>query len=263
MDHVRPKKKLGQHFLRDENIARKIANSIRLNPSGTQILEIGPGTGILTEALLALNSSNVRVIEIDPESVVYLRKNFSALDGRILEGDFLSWDISKIFSGKFIIAGNFPYNISSQILFRVLEEKDRVEQVVGMFQKEVAKRIASPPGNKEYGILSVLLRAYYSIEYLFSVNENVFLPPPKVKSAVIRLLRNQVSRLSCDEKLFKTVVKTAFNQRRKTLRNALRKLMDENKVEVSRVPFLEKRAEQLSPDDFIQLTSAIESFRGK
>ena len=262
MDRVRPKKKLGQHFLRDENIARKIAKSIMVQP-GAAILEIGPGTGILTKQLLLLPDTNLRVIEVDPESVEFLRKNFSELEGKIIADDFLESDISRIFPGKFIIAGNFPYNISSQILFRVIEEKVRVEQVVGMFQKEVAKRIASPPGNKEYGILSVLLQAYYSIEYLFTVNENVFFPPPKVKSGVIRLVRNKVTRLECNEILFKAVVKAAFNQRRKTLRNALRKLLEEKHAEASRIPFLDKRAEQLSPDDFIQLTSVIEGFREK
>lgn len=251
MSVVRPKKNLGQHFLTDQNIARKIVDSL-----GTEIpdvLEIGPGTGVLTQYLLQRNEINLHVIEIDRESVAYLKQYFPQLIN-IYEEDFLKAGIENRFSEKFNIIGNFPYNISSQIFFRILAVRNRVPEVVGMVQKEVAERIASKHGNKSYGILSVLLQAFYNIEYLFTVSEHVFLPPPKVKSAVIRLKRNSVESLPCDEKLFISVVKAAFNQRRKMLRNSLRNICEE-------VPekFAEKRPEQLSVSDFIEITQLIEN----
>jgi len=251
MSVVRPKKNLGQHFLIDQNIARKIVDSL-----GTEIpdvLEIGPGTGVLTQYLLQRNEINLHVIEIDRESVAYLKQHFPQLNN-IYEEDFLKAGIESRFSEKFNIIGNFPYNISSQIFFRILAVRNRVPEVVGMIQKEVAERIASKHGTKNYGILSVLLQAFYDIEYLFTVSEHVFLPPPKVKSAVIRLKRNSVESLPCDEKLFTSVVKAAFNQRRKMLRNSLRNICEE-------VPekFAEKRPEQLSVSDFIEITQLIEN----
>jgi len=251
MSVVRPKKNLGQHFLTDQNIARKIVDSL-----GTEIpdvLEIGPGTGVLTQYLLLRNEINLHVIEIDRESVAYLKQHFPQLTN-IYEEDFLKAGIENRFSEKFNIIGNFPYNISSQIFFRILAVRNRVPEVVGMIQKEVAERIASKHGTKNYGILSVLLQAFYDIEYLFTVSEHVFLPPPKVKSAVIRLKRNSVESLPCDEKLFTSVVKAAFNQRRKMLRNSLRNICEE-------VPekFAEKRPEQLSVSDFIEITQLIEN----
>ena len=255
MRKVRAKKHLGQHFLNDLNIAQKIADSLHYQ-AYKQVLEIGPGMGVLTQFLLQ-KDSEVFVIEIDTESVVYLKTHFPQLNNQIIEGDFLNIALNEIFKEPFAMIGNFPYNISSQILFKAFEYKDMIPEIAGMFQKEVAERIASQPGNKNYGIISVLLQAYYDIEYLFTVNENVFTPPPKVKSGVIRLIRKENQTLDCDEKLFKRVVKTAFNQRRKTLRNALKSitLVDEKKAE----PYLGLRAEQLSVDDFIQLTQSFEA----
>lgn len=255
MGKVRAKKHLGQHFLNDLNIAQKIADSLQ-NQAYKQVLEIGPGMGVLTQFLLQ-KDSEVFVIEIDTESVVYLKTHFPQLNNHIIEGDFLKLPLNEIFKEPFALIGNFPYNISSQILFKALEHKDIIPEIAGMFQKEVAERVASQPGNKNYGIISVLLQAYYDIEYLFTVNEDVFTPPPKVKSGVIRLIRKENQTLDCDEKLFKRVVKTAFNQRRKTLRNALKSitLVDEKKAE----PYLGLRAEQLSVDDFIQLTQSFEA----
>lgn len=254
MGKVRAKKHLGQHFLNDLNVAQKIADSLH-HQAYKQVLEIGPGMGVLTQFLLQ-KDSEVFVIEIDTESVVYLKTHFPLLNNHIIEGDFLKLPLNEIFKEPFALIGNFPYNISSQILFKALEHKEIIPEIAGMFQKEVAERVASQPGNKNYGIISVLLQAYYNIEYLFTVNEDVFIPPPKVKSGVIRLIRKENQTLDCDEKLFKRVVKTAFNQRRKTLRNALKSitLVDEKKAE----PYLGLRAEQLSVDDFIQLTQSFE-----
>ena len=255
MGKVRAKKHLGQHFLNDLNIAQKITDSLQ-HQAYKQVLEIGAGMGVLTKFLLE-KDIEVFVIEIDTESVIYLKTHFPQLNNHIIEGDFLKLPLKEIFKEPFALIGNFPYNISSQILFKVLEHKEIIPEIVGMFQKEVAERIASQPGNKNYGIISVLLQAYYDIEYLFTVNEDVFTPPPKVKSGVIRLIRKENQTLDCDEKLFKRVVKTAFNQRRKTLRNALKSitLEDEKKAE----PYLGLRAEQLSVDDFIQLTQSFEA----
>lgn len=251
MDTVRAKKHLGQHFLKDENIARRIADS--LTGDVKQVLEIGPGMGVLTKYLVDKLELNFCAIEIDTESVAYLNQHYPHL--KVIEGDFLRLDASTLFQDSFAIIGNFPYNISSQILFKVYESRNMVSEVVGMFQKEVAERVAAKPGSKTYGILSVLLSAFYDIEYLFTVDEHVFNPPPKVKSAVIRLRRNQVSALECDEKLFSTIVKTGFNQRRKTMRNALKPLG--RSLEAIPEELLSKRAEQLSVKDYIIITTQL------
>lgn len=256
---VRAKKSLGQHFLRDKNIALKIVQSLTVR-SSTPVLEIGPGTGVLTQYLLTLPLEPFYVVEIDRESVAYLKKNFAALEGKVIEADVLKFDIAGLFNGRFTIIGNFPYNISSQIFFKVLENRDRVTEVVGMIQKEVAERIAAPPGNKTYGILSVLLQAYYRVTLLFKVPPSVFSPPPKVMSAVVRLERNEVEKLDCDEKLFFQVVKQGFNNRRKTLRNALKNL--NLPAAISQLKLLDKRAEQLPVEEFVHLTKAIEESRG-
>ncbi len=248
---VRAKKYLGQHFLRDEGIALQIADS--LTGATPHVLEIGPGMGVLTKYLCDRPDLDFHAIEIDTESVEYLHQHYSAL--HVIEGDFLSLDLSTIFSEPFAIIGNFPYNISSQILFKLFDNRDRVPELVGMFQKEVAERVAAPAGNKSYGILSVLLSAYYDIEYLFTVHEHVFSPPPKVKSAVIRLQRNSVQTLDCDEALFVRVVKAGFNQRRKTLRNALQQLQ----MPLNALPadLLSKRAEQLTVAQFVTITQCL------
>ena len=255
---VRAKKKLGQHFLIDESIAERIAGS--LTGMTDCLLEIGPGMGVLTKYLINDKRYRFKVVELDRESVEYLHDYYPELE--VIEGDFLRLDLSKLFRSesngghKLSIIGNFPYNISSQILFRVFENRDMVPEVVGMFQKEVAERVAAGPGSKTYGILSVLLSAFYNIEYLFTVHEHVFNPPPKVKSAVIRLTRNEVDSLDCDEKLFVTVVKTAFNQRRKTMRNALKPL--NCPLEAIGGDILSKRAEQLSVRDFVFITATLQ-----
>ena len=252
MNEVRAKKFLGQHFLTDEGIAKRIVDS--LSPEVCRLLEIGPGMGVLTKYLINRADTDFHVIEIDRESVAYLHDHYPTLD--VVEGDFLRQDLSALFHDTYAIIGNFPYNISSQILFRVFENRNQVNEVVGMFQKEVAERVSAGPGSKTYGILSVLLSAFYNIEYLFTVQEHVFNPPPKVKSAVIRLKRNDIAALECDERLFVQVVKAGFNQRRKTLRNALRSAS----LPVDTVPetILAKRAEQLSVDEFINLTKTIQ-----
>jgi 16S rRNA (adenine1518-N6/adenine1519-N6)-dimethyltransferase len=249
MSSVQAKKNLGQHFLKDPAVAERIASS--LTGSGySSVLEVGPGMGILTGYLLERGFADFRVIEIDNESVHYLKANFPGLD-KIIRGDFLTLDIDDSFPDKIAIIGNFPYNISTQILFKALRHKDKIVEIAGMLQKEVAERICSGPGSKAYGILSVLLQAYYKAEYLFTVNEHVFSPPPKVKSGVIRLTRNDVSHLDCDETLFLRVVKAAFNQRRKTLRNSVR-----SAFELSREDYPEfgLRPEQLSVEQFVRLT---------
>ena len=252
MNEVRAKKFLGQHFLTDEGIAKRIVDS--LSPEVSRLLEIGPGMGVLTKYLINRADTDFHVIEIDRESVAYLHDHYPTLD--VVEGDFLKQDLSALFHDTYAIIGNFPYNISSQILFRVFDNRNQVSEVVGMFQKEVAERVAAGPGSKTYGILSVLLSAFYNIEYLFTVQEHVFNPPPKVKSAVIRLKLNDIAELECDERLFVQVVKAGFNLRRKTLRNALRSA----NLPVDTVPetILAKRAEQLSVDEFITLTKTIQ-----
>ena len=214
---VRAKKALGQHFLTDQSIAKNIVGALE----GHQALEVGPGMGVLTQYLLPRPELALKVIEIDNESVVYLKKHYPKLGENLIEGDFLKMDLDGIFEGEYSVIGNFPYNISSQIFFKILEHRDRVPEVVCMIQKEVAERIAEKPGTKTYGILSVFLQAWYDIEYLFTVGSGAFNPPPKVQSAVIRLTRNSRTSLGCDEKLFRTVVKTAFGQRRKTAANAI------------------------------------------
>ena len=254
MSKVRAKKQLGQHFLKDLGIARNIAHSLSLN-NYSKLLEVGPGMGVLTQFLIPLDIETF-VIEIDKESVSYLKKHYPELDNHLIEGDFLKLPLQEIFKEPIAIIGNFPYNISSQILFKAIDHKDLIPEIVGMFQKEVAERVVSPPGSKKYGITSVLLKCYYDAEYLFTVDETVFDPPPKVKSAVIRLKRNDRDKLDCDEKKFIQVVKTAFGQRRKTLRNALKSLnlVDENTAS----QYLSLRAEQLSVEDFMNLTSCFE-----
>ncbi len=255
MTLVRAKKHLGQHFLTDKNIAAKIVDSLRLQNKYTQVLEVGPGMGILSDFLLAKKEYEVSLIDIDDESVQFLQKKYPQLGSRLLNADFLELDFSAVFNGPLGIIGNFPYNISSQILFKVLDNRQQVVEVVGMFQKEVAERCVAKPGSKEYGILSVFLQAYYKVEYLFTVKAGVFNPPPKVLSAVIRLTRNETENLDCDEKLFWQVVKAGFNQRRKTLRNAVSSLI--NKEKMTDEPLLDLRAERLSVEDFVKLTNLI------
>jgi 16S rRNA (adenine1518-N6/adenine1519-N6)-dimethyltransferase len=256
MTYVKAKKSLGQHFLKDQNIARKIVNSLSCENVDT-VLEIGPGMGVLTRFLLENEKRTTWVVEIDKESVEYLQVHYPPLCNRIIAGDFLELDLPSLFPKPFAVIGNFPYNISSQIFFKVLENRNHIPEVVGMIQKEVAERLAAPPGSKTYGILSVLLQAFYTIEYLFTVHENVFAPPPKVKSAVIRLQRNTVETLGCDEKLFFLVVKTAFNQRRKTMHNSLKSIMPPG----CDWPILQKRPEQLGVTEFIELSALIEKAR--
>ena len=259
MSLVKAKKYLGQHFLTDKNIAKKIVDSLQIASQYKQVLEVGPGMGILSDYLFQKEEYETYLIDVDVESFQYLEKKYPLLGDRLINGDFLKLDFKDVFSGPFGIIGNFPYNISSQILFKILENRDQVVEVVGMFQKEVAQRCAEKPGSKEYGILSVFLQAYYEVEYLFTVKAGVFNPPPKVLSAVIRLTRNKVEQLDCDEKLFWLVVKAGFNQRRKTLRNALSSLI--NKDEMGNDPMLDLRAERLSVADFVHLTKMISEKR--
>jgi 16S rRNA (adenine1518-N6/adenine1519-N6)-dimethyltransferase len=247
---VRAKKFLGQHFLTDEGIARDIVEALHLPDGVTDVLEIGPGMGVLTKHLLANKTYTTYAIELDRESIPYLLLHFPELKGRLIEGDFLQLNLDELFEKKFAIIGNFPYNISTQILFRILEFKNKVPVMVGMFQKEVAERIASPPGNRDYGILSVLLQPWFDIEYLFTVDEDKFNPPPRVKSAILRVVRNDRMELRVDQSWFTTVVKTGFNQRRKTLRNALRPILP---PDFSHLPYLDLRAEALSWQMFEEL----------
>lgn len=249
MKPVTPKKALGQHFLCDQTIAQEIVDSLRTpNPN---LLEIGPGMGVLTQYIIRKPGIHFQAVEIDRESVAYLRKRFPQLDGHIIADDFLKLALPDLFKEKVSIIGNFPYNISSQILFKILDHKDLITETVGMFQKEVAERVASAPGKKMYGILSVLMQAFFDIEYLFTVHENSFNPPPKVKSAVIRITRNPMKSLRCDEQLFKSVVKSAFNQRRKTLRNSLRSFQFNPEFADNKI--FTKRPEQLSVSEFEEL----------
>ena len=252
---VRPKKHLGQHFLTDNNIAQKIADSVTLSGYDT-VVEIGPGMGMLTQFLIPRENIDLFVYEIDTESVDYLKREYIQLQGRILEGDFLKEKLDKRFTKPICIAGNFPYNISSQIIFKAVDYRNLVVELTGMFQKEVAERVAEPPGSKQYGILSVLVQAFFDVEYLFTVSENVFNPPPKVKSGVIRMTRNDRIKLPCDEKKFIQVVKMAFNQRRKTLRNSLKALLSNSEVDTS-LSIFNERPEHLSVEDFIKLTQLI------
>ena len=249
---VRAKKALGQHFLTDQQVARAIVAALSADSDVRDVLEIGPGMGVLTQYLLGREDIDLKLIEIDSESVAYLLMHFPGMEGRLMEGDYLRLDMGRVFPGPYRVIGNFPYNISSQIFFKILEDKDRVPEVVCMIQKEVADRIAEKPGSKVYGILSVLLQAWYDIEYVLSVGSGAFAPPPKVQSAVIRLRRNARTSLGCDEKMFKQVVKTAFNQRRKTLRNALKPLLKEGQDTSD--PIFDLRAERLGVEDFVRLT---------
>jgi 16S rRNA (adenine1518-N6/adenine1519-N6)-dimethyltransferase len=259
MTLVRAKKHLGQHFLTDKNIAAKIVESLRPDNRYAQVLEVGPGMGILSDFLLQKTEYGVSLIDIDTESYLYLQKKYPQLGKRLINADFLEMDFAAFFTGPMAIIGNFPYNISSQILFKVLDNRQQVVEVVGMFQKEVAERCSAKAGSKEYGILTVFLQAYYKVEYLFTVKAGVFNPPPKVLSAVIRLTRNETAQLNCDEKLFWQVVKAGFNQRRKTLRNALSSLI--NKEKMTNDPMLDLRAERLTVADFVKLTNEITANR--
>ena len=252
MSLVKAKKHLGQHFLTDKKIAAKIVDGLIHTDQYNQVLEVGPGMGILSDILLEREDFETYLIDIDRDSYQFLQEKYPALGDRLILGDFLALDLRSIFPGKFSIIGNFPYNISSQILFKVLEHRDSVVEMVGMFQKEVAERCASKSGTKDYGILSVLIQAYYDISYLFSVKPGTFNPPPKVNSGVIRLSRNNRAELPCDEKLFWRAVKGGFNQRRKTLRNSLSGTISKDKMDDH--PFFDKRAEELSVEDFIALT---------
>ena len=257
MGLVKPKKFLGQHFLKDLSIAKDIADTVDECP-GLPILEVGPGMGVLTQFLME-KGREVKVVELDFESVAYLRENFPALEGNIIEDDFLKLKLEKLFDGRpFVLTGNYPYNISSQIFFKMLDYKDLIPCCTGMIQKEVAERIAAGPGSKTYGILSILIQAWYKVEYLFTVHELVFNPPPKVKSAVIRMTRNETKELGCNERLFKLIVKTTFNQRRKTLRNSISSILEKGNP-LSNDPVFNKRPEQLSVQEFIELTNRVET----
>ncbi|MEN9699562.1 MAG: hypothetical protein RLZZ301_760 [Bacteroidota bacterium] len=254
---VKAKKHLGQHFLKDQGTCQKIAQQVRFSQDCHQVLEIGPGMGALSKYLWQLEGIDLWMLDVDIESVDYLRAQYPAHADHILFGDFLRMNPSEIFpEGSFLVVGNFPYNISSQILFRCLEYRNRVPEIMGMFQKEVAVRVAEKPGSKEYGIISVLLQTFYDITYCFTVDEHVFIPPPKVKSGVIRCVRNERQSLPCDEKLYFQVVKMAFNQRRKTLRNSLKTFI---KDRVLPPRYAQERPEQLSVEEFIELTVWIES----
>ena len=259
MSKVRPKKFLGQHFLTDLGIARRIADTVDACP-GVPVLEVGPGMGVMTQFLME-KPRPLKVVEIDFESVSYLRRQYPQLEDSIIEDDFLTMRLDRTFQGQpFVLTGNYPYNISSQIFFKMLEYKDLIPCCTGMIQKEVAERMAAQPGSKTYGILSVLIQAWYRVEYLFTVEPGVFNPPPKVRSAVIRLTRNEVTDLGCDERLFRRVVKTTFNQRRKTLRNNIRPLLTELGIEGEALlsePLFDLRPERLSVEDFINLTKRI------
>ena len=257
MRQVKPKKFLGQHFLKDLKIAQDIADTVDTFPQ-LPILEVGPGMGVLTQFLVKKDRP-VKVVELDFESVAYLRNEYPSLEDHIIEDDFLKMNLNRLFDGKpFVLTGNYPYNISSQIFFKMLDNKDLIPCCTGMIQKEVAERIAAPPGSKTYGILSILIQAWYRVEYLFTVSEHVFNPPPKVKSAVIRMTRNEVQDLGCDEKLFKQVVKTTFNQRRKMLRNSIKPILGAESPLLQDEIFT-KRPEQLSIQQFIELTNRVEN----
>lgn len=256
MKLVKPKKFLGQHFLKDLKVARDIADTVDTFPE-LPILEVGPGMGVLTQFLVK-KERLVKVVEVDYESVAYLREAYPSLEDHIIEDDFLKMKLERLFNGNpFVLTGNYPYNISSQIFFKMLENKNLIPCCTGMIQKEVAERIAAGPGSKTYGILSVLIQAWYRVEYLFTVSEQVFNPPPKVKSAVIRMTRNETQELGCDEKLFKQVVKTTFNQRRKMLSNSIKPILGKD-CPITQDPLFNKRPEQLSVEQFIDLTNRVE-----
>ena len=254
MSDVRPKKRFGQHFLKEDDIARRITEALTHHGDYRTVIEVGPGTGALTKHLIDRSDIDLWCVELDTEAAAHIKEHFPQLQDRLIIGDLLKLDLGKLFSGPFAIIGNFPYNISTQIVFQVLQHRDQCTEVVGMFQKEVADRIRATPGSKIYGITSVLAQAYYTVKQVMNVEPGSFIPPPKVRSAVIRMQRNDVERLPCDEALFFRVVKTAFNQRRKTLHNALKALPEL----ANRVPeqYAGKRAEQLTVQDFVALTQA-------
>ena len=262
MKQVRPKKNLGQHFLTDLTIAKRIADTVDACPD-LPVLEVGPGMGVMTQYLVS-KPRPFKVVEIDRESVAYLKQTLFREDGgasseAIIEGDFLRMDLSSVFDGQpFVLTGNYPYDISSQIFFKMLDNRDLIPCCTGMIQHEVALRMAAKSGNKQYGILSVLMQAWYDVEYLFTVEPSVFNPPPKVQSAVIRLTRNKVDRLGCDEQLFRRVVKTVFNQRRKMLRVSLRQMLPQTSTAILQSPFSTLRPEQLTIPQFVELTNMIE-----
>ena len=259
MKQVRPKKNLGQHFLTDLSIAKRIADTVDEPYANLPVLEVGPGMGVMTQYLVE-KPRPLKVVEIDRESVAYLNENFPKLRENILGADFLRMDLNEVFGGQqFVLTGNYPYDISSQIFFKMLDNRDLIPCCTGMIQYEVAVRMAAKPGNKQYGILSILIQAWYNVEYLFTVEPSVFNPPPKVQSAVIRMTRNEVQHLGCDEQLFKRVVKTVFNQRRKMLRVSLKQLLTENALAViAQSPFATLRPEQLTIAQFVELTNMIE-----
>ena len=267
MKQVRPKKNLGQHFLTDLSIAKRIADTVDQPYAELPVLEVGPGMGVMTQYLVE-KPRPFKVVEIDRESVAYLKQNpqFSILNSQfsIIEGDFLRRDLQQVFDGQqFVLTGNYPYDISSQIFFKMLDNRELIPCCTGMIQHEVAVRMAAKPGNKQYGILSVLIQAWYDVEYLFTVEPSVFNPPPKVQSAVIRMTRNKVEHLGCDEQLFKRVVKTVFNQRRKMLRVSLKQLLSENALSViAQSPFATLRPEQLTIAQFVELTNLVEKVVG-
>ena len=256
MKQVRPKKNLGQHFLTDLNIAKRIADTVDEPYQDLPVLEVGPGMGVMTQYLIE-KPRPFKVVEIDRESVAYLQENYPRLYNNIIGGDFLRMDLNEVFDGQqFVLTGNYPYDISSQIFFKMLDNKDLIPCCTGMIQHEVAVRMASQPGNKQYGILSVLIQAWYDVEYLFTVEPSVFNPPPKVQSAVIRMTRNAVTDLGCDEQLFKRIVKTTFNQRRKMLRVSLRQLGNFS-PDFFDDPMMTRRPEQLSIPEFVELTNKV------
>ncbi len=257
MDSIKPKKFLGQHFLTDLSVAQRIANTVDAYPD-IPILEVGPGMGVLTQYIIPKHRP-FKVVEIDFDSVPYLHEHFPELGDNIIEGDFLKMDLQEVFDGKpFVLTGNYPYNISSQIFFKMVENRNLIPCCTGMIQKEVAERMAASPGGKTYGVLSVLIQAWYDVEYLFTVHENVFNPPPKVKSAVIRLIRNNKQTLGCDEQLFRRIVKTVFTMRRKMMRNGMKQILGKDSPMLAD-PMFTKRPEELSVQDYVDLTNRVEA----
>lgn len=255
MNSVKPKKFLGQHFLTDLNVAHRIADTVDACP-GIPVLEVGPGMGVLTQYIIP-KEREFKVVEIDFDSVPYLHEHFPKLGDNIIEGDFLKMNLHDVFDGlPFVLTGNYPYNISSQIFFKMVENRDLIPCCTGMIQKEVAERMAAKPGTKSYGVLSVLIQAWYDVEYLFTVDENVFNPPPKVKSAVIRLTRNSKAELGCDEKLFRRIVKTVFTMRRKMMRNGMKQILGKDSPMLAD-PLFTNRPEQLSVQEYIDLTNKV------
>ena len=257
MDSIKPKKFLGQHFLTDLSVAQRIANTVDAYPD-IPILEVGPGMGVLTQYIIP-KQRPFKVVEIDFDSVPYLHEHFPELGDNIIEGDFLKMDLQEVFDGKpFVLTGNYPYDISSQIFFKMVENRNLIPCCTGMIQKEVAERMAASPGGKTYGVLSVLIQAWYDVEYLFTVHENVFNPPPKVKSAVIRLIRNNKQTLGCDEQLFRRIVKTVFTMRRKMMRNGMKQILGKDSPMLAD-PMFTKRPEELSVQDYVDLTNRVEA----